>query len=359
MIPVVSKFPYYAKIACILIALYVIVFALQVAATIIIPIVFSIIFAILLNPFVNLLIKHGFNRILAIALAVTIALILVIGIVYVIITQISLLAHLYPNLKLKLNDISAKFMYWVTDTFNLKKNDVIAWVDSNQASTFENLEYTKLISELLRLLFVGMLIPVYVLMILYYKPLLLDFIRKLFHVDNHIAVTEVLVNSKKIIQSYLVGLFFELILVAILNSVGLLLLGIEYAVVLGITGALLNIIPYIGGIIAISLPILVAFVTQDSLLSCLMVFLVYLFIQFIDNNYILPRIVASRVKINALISIIAVLIGGAIWGIPGMFLSIPITAILKVIFDHIESLKPWGLLLGNVIPTKLVARKRK
>jgi predicted PurR-regulated permease PerM len=142
-----------------------------------------------------------------------------------------------------------------------------------------------------------------------------------------------------------------MVIIAVLNSAGLLLLGIDYAIILGITGAILNIIPYIGGIIAIALPMIIAFVTKDSLTSSLLVFIVYIFIQFIDNHYIIPKIVASRVKINPLISVIVVLIGGAVWGIAGMFLAIPLTAILKVIFDHIESLKPWGFLFGNIVPT--------
>lgn len=136
-----------------------------------------------------------------------------------------------------------------------------------------------------------------------------------------------------------------------LNSAGLLLLGIDYAIILGITGAILNIIPYIGGIIAIALPMMIAFVTKDSVSYPILVFFVYIFIQFIDNHYIIPKIVASRVRLNALISIIVVLVGGALWGIPGMFLSIPLTAIMKVIFDDIGPLKPWGFLLGNVVPT--------
>jgi len=74
------------------------------------------------------------------------------------------------------------------------------------------------------------------------------------------------------------------------------------------------------------------------------------FIQVIDNNYIVPKIVASKVKINALVSIVVVLAFGALWGIPGMFISIPLTAIVKLIFDHIEPLKPWGFLLGDTMP---------
>ncbi|MGZ3920950.1 MAG: AI-2E family transporter, partial [Bacteroidia bacterium] len=147
------------------------------------------------------------------------------------------------------------------------------------------------------------------------------------------------------------GLLIEALVVAILNSAGLLILGIDYAIILGIMGALLNVIPYIGGVIAIALPMIIAFVTKDSVTYPLMVLGIYIVIQFIDNHYIIPSVVASKVKLNALVSMVVVLIGGALWGLPGMFLSIPLTAILKVIFDHVESLKPWGYLLGNIIPT--------
>ena len=95
----------------------------------------------------------------------------------------------------------------------------------------------------------------------------------------------------------------------------------------------------------------IAFVTKDSITYPLLVFGVYMFIQFIDNHLVIPRIVASRVQINALVSVIVVLIGGALWGVAGMFLSIPLTAIIKVICDHIEPLKAWGFLLGNTVPT--------
>src|SRR5258705_9133167 len=128
----------------------------------------------------------------------------------------------------------------------------------------------------MRMLVIGTLLPVLLFMILYYKPLLLEFFRKLFKNENHVAVAEVLANSKKIIQSYLVGLFFEMVIIAMMNSVGLFLIGIEYAIILGITGAILNVIPYLGGIAAIALPMLIAFITKDSLAYPFMVFLVYI-----------------------------------------------------------------------------------
>ena len=138
-------------------------------------------------------------------------------------------------------------------------------------------------------------------------------------------------------------------MVAVLNAAGLLLLGINYAILLGIIGALLNVIPYIGGIVAVALIMAVALVTKSGLYA-VYALAVILFIQFIDNNYIIPKIIGSKVKLNSLICLVAVLLGDALWGIPGMFLSIPLTAIVKLIFDRIESLKPWGYLFGDTMP---------
>ena len=345
------KIPFYAKAALIFISAFSFLFTMYVGQRIIIPITYAIIIAILLNPLVNYLMGKKINKIIAIAIAVTLTIFVVLGIFYIVSSQVTMFSETYPQLKEKFNVTSAELVHWISDRFNVRISKINAWIKETESDSISNFEIREKLTEAGRIMMVGMLLPVYLFMILYYKPLLLEFIRKLFRSEHHIAVAEVLTNSKKIIQSYLVGLFFEMIIIAVLNSAGLLLLGIDYAIILGITGAILNIIPYIGGIIAIALPMIIAFVTKDSLTYSVLVFFVYIFIQFIDNHYIIPKIVASRVQINALISIIVVLIGSAVWGIPGMFLSIPLTAIIKVIFDHIEPLKPWGFLLGNIVPT--------
>lgn len=193
------------------------------------------------------------------------------------------------------------------------------------------------------------LIPVYVFMILYYHPLIHDFIFKLFSETNQSRVRTMVSQTKIVIQRYLVGLVIEFVIVATLNSLALLILGVEYAILLGIIGALLNIIPYIGGIISVVIYMLIALVTKSPVYM-IYVFIAYTVIQFVDNNYIVPKIVASKVKINALASVIVVIAGNALWGIPGMFLSIPLLAIVKLILDNIESSKPWGFLLGDTMP---------
>jgi predicted PurR-regulated permease PerM len=194
------------------------------------------------------------------------------------------------------------------------------------------------------------LLPVYVIMILWYQPLLREFFRRVFVRDNQGTVSEVLVEAETLIQSYFIGLLLEFAIIATLDSIGLLILGIDYAILLGIIGALLNVIPLIGGVTTVALSMMVALVTKDSPSYALLVMVMFVVIQFFDNHFIIPKVVASKVKLNALISVIVVLAGGALWGILGMFLSIPLSAIAKVICDRIEPLKPWGFLLGDNMP---------
>jgi len=345
------KLPFYTKFAMYCISIFAIVFALQTGGSIILPILYATIIAILLNPLVNYLVSKKINKILAIAVTVVLAICGVLIILAIISAQVSMLTQTYPALEQKFSVTFDSFCKWISQKFSIPQTKIDAWIKSTQSDALKNLAIGEKISAAGRMLIIGMLLPVYLFMILFYKTLLVEFVYRLFGKEDQTVVSEILSNIKKIIQSFLTGLFFEMIIIAILNSVGLLLLGIEYAIILGITGAVLNVIPYIGGIIAIALPMVIAFVTKDSITYPLLVFGVYMFIQFIDNHLVIPRIVASRVQINALVSVIVVLIGGELWGVAGMFLSIPLTAIIKVICDHIEPLKAWGFLLGNTVPT--------
>jgi predicted PurR-regulated permease PerM len=193
------------------------------------------------------------------------------------------------------------------------------------------------------------ILPVYIFLILWYKKLIIEFIHKLFSEERHQKIAQILKESQRVIQSYLVGLLFEVSIVAGLNITGLLIIGVDYALLFGLLGAILNLIPYVGIIIAALLPIGFALILQSPQ-HALFVVILYAVVQFVDNNIIVPRVVASKVRLNALVSILAVLVGGTLWGISGMFLSIPLVAIAKVIFDKIEELEPWGFILGDEIP---------
>jgi predicted PurR-regulated permease PerM len=136
------------------------------------------------------------------------------------------------------------------------------------------------------------------------------------------------------------------VIMATLTYVGLLIIGVEYALLLSVIAAVLNLIPYVGILMASLGTVIIALATAD-VTTALWVMALFAGVQFIDNNIVVPNVVASRVELNALVSIIVVMIGGAIWGIPGMFLAIPLTAIAKVIFDRVPSLEPFGFVLGS------------
>ena len=343
----INKWPVYAKLSSIIVGVLALFYIFYVGKDIFVPIVFSIIIAILLNPMVNFLCKKKINRTLAILLSVVSTIILILVLVYFILSQAAMFSDSLPLFKQKFLVIVNDCINWISSNFNIDKPKIDSWIadaKSEGMSNSSNFLGNALVS-VGGVLALVLLIPVYIFMLLYYKPLLLEFISQLFKNDKKIA-NEVLNETKSLIQSYLIGLLIEAAIIALINSVGLLLLGIQYAIFIAIIGALLNLIPYIGGLVAISIPLLIAIATKSPIYA-LWVFILFITVQIIDNNYIVPKIVASKVKMNALVSIIVILIGGALWGVAGMFLAIPITAIMKVVFDRITPLKPFGFLIGD------------
>ncbi len=346
-----NTIPAYFKVSVVILGLLGFFFILWIGQSILIPLTFAGIISILLNPMVNFFIGKGINRIVAITIAITLLIIVVTGVMLFIGSQASMFSDSLPQLKIKFNTLVNDALKWVSETFNIGKSKVNAWINERKSESLNDAGgmIGDTVSTVSAMLINVLLLPVYIFLFLFYKPLLLKFTAQVFADDKHKTVAEVLFNTKTLIQNYLVGLLIEMLIVATMNSVALLIIGIDYAIMLGVIGALLNLIPYIGGVVAISLPMLMDLIT-DTPGDAFLVLGAYLIIQLIDNNFLVPKIVASKVKVNALVSIIVVLIGGALWGIAGMFLSIPITAILKVIFDKIPHLKPLGFLIGDTMP---------
>jgi predicted PurR-regulated permease PerM len=347
------RLPLYAKLSLIFMGLVAFVLILFVTQRIIVPIIYSTIIAIVLNPIVNFLVRIKFNRILAISLTLLFFITTLISVVSLLSIQLMQFGDSFPVFIEKFNQFSAICVAWASELLNISVQKINIMIVQKRTELLNG--STVFIGQTIMStgngLIVFALVAVYIFMILIYKNHLIEFTHKLFNKSEFGGVDEVLHSTKKIIQSYLVGLLLEALIVGILNSTSLLILGINYAILLGVIGAILNVIPYVGGIFAIIPPMLIAFATKTPTYA-LLVIVIYLAIQFFDVHYIVPKVVASKVKINALISVIVVLAGGALWGFPGMFISIPLTAIIKVIFDHIEPLKPWGFLLGNVVQAK-------
>jgi predicted PurR-regulated permease PerM len=346
------KFPFYARIILVMIGACFFVYALYVGQQIIIPFLYSTLIAVLLNPIVNFLTRKKVKRIFAITIAVVAAMALTVALIYLISSQLKMFQSTVPKLETRFTQLINDGAKWTSEKFGVEPKKVDGWLTKTKTEILShgNSMIGQTLLTITGMMIVVFLVPVYIFMILYYKPLLLQFIRMLFNREHRDKVEEVLHQTKTIIQSYLNGLLVEAVIIATLNSIALLLLGIDYAILLGIIGALLNVIPFIGGIISVALPIIIALATKDSASYSILILLSYMLIQFFDNHYITPKIVASKVKVNALMAVVVVLIGNEIWGIPGMFLAIPLAGILKVIFEHIEQLTPWAFLLGDTMP---------
>ncbi len=359
--------PLSIKLPIIIVGIIGIFAILYIGRSIFVPLVFATLLAILMNPLVNFLCNKGLNRILAITVVVLASIGLFVALVWFISWQATMFSDTFSNMEGKFKELYQQIVDWVSQSFKLQPEQVNAWFNKTRTQLSEGAGNMvgQTLSVVGGLLAFTLLLPIYVFLILYYKTLLLEFIAQLFAHEKHAVVVEVLSETKTLIQSYLVGLLMDMAIVATLNSAGLLIIGVQYAILIGLLGALLNLIPYIGGIVAVSIPLLIALATEDDPSRAVFsILILYSVVQLLDNNFIVPRIVASKVKINALASIVIVLIGAALWGIPGMFLSIPLIAILKVIFDRVEPLKPFGFLLGDNMPpvTKQIfkiGRRRK
>ena len=177
--------------------------------------------------------------------------------------------------------------------------------------------------------------------------MLIRFVYMWFRPQTHDRVEAALSKIQSIVKDYIVGLSIQIAYMTILVGGGLLLFGIKHALLIGLLFASLNLIPYVGALIGNLLGILITLASSPELSAILTVLIVISVAQFLDNNILMPRIVGSKVSINSLATIVGVIVGGLIAGIAGMFLALPIMAVLKIIFDQSDHLKPWGVLLGE------------
>jgi predicted PurR-regulated permease PerM len=344
----VKEYPFYIKATVILIGLYYLVTILNLLEGILIPFAFAILFAILLNPLYNWLLGFKFPRPLAVLVTVLsgVAFFALIG--YLLSSQISQFSQSFPVLKVRFGQMTHSLEHWISQSFGVSIQKQIAFLknalDSGSAAI------GSIVGTVFGTLSLLLIIPIYMFMLLLYKNLILNFLYEVFSEQHTEKVGEVLKQTKSAIQSYIVGLLIEMIIVSSLNSLALFIIGVKYAILLGVIGGIINILPYIGGFVSILLPVLIATVTKDGYSAQLEVIGSYLLIQFVDSNIIFPRFVSVKVQINALVSLVAVFLGNMMWGIAGMFLMLPMVAVLKIIFDRVDDLKPWGKILGDEIP---------
>ncbi len=320
------------------------------AQNILIPLLLSMIFAILLRPVVVFMtVKLRLPNVIAILTVVVLFMLVISGVVLFVSWQISDVTNDWQNIQHNLTIHFQNIQIWITKHLHLSKLSQQTYIQQVPGSTMNgsNGFLGKTISSVTAVFLIVTLTPIYIFLMLLYRNLFIKFLSKIISKTNAYVLADMLHEVKIVIQSYVTGLLIEAAVVAFLTMGGLMLLGVPYAMLLGIITALLNLIPYIGIMLASLITVLAALADSSNISVVLGVLGISIVVQFIDNNILIPRIVGSKVRINALVSMVAVIIGGTIAGIPGMFLAIPLIAIVKVIFDRIESLSPFGFLMGD------------
>lgn len=341
--------PFYTKLAHISVSIVCIGFIAIIGKTILAPLILALLFAMLLIPFSNFLErKLRFPRALS-AFAVVIVLVSIMGAIMLLLgTQLTSFAQDIPAFEKQLLASLDSLQDWISHSFHIdskQQEDYINNTAANALGKGTELIGTTLLSLSSSLLFL-MFIFLYTFFLLLHRSLLLRFIVALFHENHSPVVYEVVERIQYIIRKYIVGLLLQMAIVATLTCVALEIIGVKYAFLLGLITGILNVIPYVGIFISLLLSVVVTFATADAG-QVLFVAIAMACIHLIDGNYIMPKIVGSKVKLNTLTAVLGLVVGEMMWGITGMFLSIPVIAIAKVIFDRVDGLKPWGMVLGE------------
>lgn len=313
------------------------------------PVLMAILFAILLRPLVLFLhTRLRFPHMIAVSLAVFLGMAIILGTIYFLSSQVATFMNDLPAIKKNILIHLHHLQHWIQGKFRISSREQQEYMESTMGGS--KMITTDSLGSITGGLINFLLIPFYTFLILMYRTLFLKFLMRVTAAEHHQTLAEIVLEVKSVVRSYIVGLMLELIIVAAMTSIGLWMIGVEYFIFLGLLTAVLNLIPYIGILVACAVSVLVAMSASTELSAVLGVVGVNVFVQLVDNNILMPRIVGSKVSINAFVSILAVIIGGHLAGVAGMFLAIPVVAIMKVIFDRIDYLKPYGMVMGDNIP---------
>ncbi len=348
------KFPYYFKFVMLLLGLVLVVFIMREAKVILVPLLISGLLAILISPLTTWMERIRIPKALAVGLSVISLLALLSALVYFFYNQILRFSGDLSLLEERVGYYLGMLNAYIEENLDgvvpisadTIQNAIFQYLYENAAGLTQGVIAT---AGTLTMVFI---MPIYIFLFLYFRQFLIEFILMSFEDKHKIKVRNAISKVKLVVQNYITGMFLVICILAVLNSIALLSLGIKHAFLFAGFAAILNVIPFLGPFIGATLPILYAFLTKDSLWYTFGVFMAFYFIQLFESNLFTPKIVGGKVSMNPLMTIIALFVGNFIWGLAGMILFIPGMAILKVIFDEVEGLEAYGFLLGDTREAK-------
>lgn len=343
---------WYVRYTFYIAALCITVFAMIVAKSVIVPLLFSLFFAILLAPISSWLERYRVPRMLSSLAALLLGILVLIGIGFFFYSQMNNFAAdaemFTSRLEELLNSLEGFLSTWfsIEGEINLDRivTELAAFIQDNMTSL------TRGLSGAASAITTFFLVPIFIYLILLLRGMLKTFLLMAFGGDDgkERERVEIIISKIKIlIQRYIAGLLMVITILAVLYSTLLTVIGIDHAIFFGSFAAMLNVIPFIGPFLGSILPILYALITMDSLIYPLIIIAGFYVVQMLEGNLFTPVIVGSQVSMNALATLVLIFAGAQIWGLSGMILFIPMGAILKIIFDEVDTLKHYGYILGR------------
>ncbi|MGI8582968.1 MAG: AI-2E family transporter [Chitinophagaceae bacterium] len=314
-----------------------------------VPFTIAGILAMLFLPISNWLEKKGFGRGISAAACIFIFILFIAGIVALVTWQISDLAKDFTGMEQKVTQSIAKLKETLSNTFGISPEKQQEMMKQQQQSGSGGMSsiVTGIMSSIMSMLVDFILVLVYIFLLMYFRRHVKQFILKLVPQDEKANTTKIIYASSKVAQKYLSGLAMMIVLLWIMYGIGFTIAGVKNAFFFAILCGLLEIIPFVGNLAGTALTVLMALTQGGGGNIVIGVLITYALVQFIQTYILEPLVVGAEVNINPLFTIIAIVLGELIWGIPGMVLAIPLTGIFKIICDNVEPLKPYGFLIGK------------
>jgi len=325
----------------VLIITAIIIAVVVLARDIVIPMLIAGILTIVLLPLVKRL-ERKLPSTLAILIVLLCALTILIAAGILVINQLTSLVSDLPELTTKINLTLERISNSLNEELGLSTVEQNKLWRDTITSMSKNI--TSLLAATTNVISLLVQIPIYIFLFLIYRNRFKAFFKIIISDSNEQTWKS---DVEHVIQGYISGLLMVTLIVAALNSIGLLILGIKHAIFFGIISGILTIIPYLGIFIGAALPVVMAIITKDSMWYPVGVIIIFSIVQFLEGNFITPRITGSKVSINALAAILALLLGAKILGIAGMILALPILGVIKIILGHTDHLKHFVILIED------------
>lgn len=343
-----SRYVLAKKLTVYLLLIILLIYGLIVAQQFLAPLALAVLLAYLLYPVANFLEKGGLARILANLISIILAIVLLIAAIQFFSRQFSVFVDDFPQMREQAIINLREAQEWVSDVFGVSNSAIRDWVEERIANLtdLDNTIKTVFKATTRTLVIIG-LMPVYIFFMLYYRTKFYTFILRMAPDSEEYRTEKILNEMNKVTTRYMTGVFTVVIILAVVHSIAFSIIGLKYPILLGITAALFNFIPYFGTLIGAIIPVVFSMVAMDSLDYTLWVLIYFLIIQFVENNILTPNITGGHVSLNPLVTILSLIVGSMIWGVTGMFIVVPFVAMFRIFCEHFPDLKPLAFLLSD------------